>query len=121
MHKELECSLCAGLGPEDAGKLEILGGSPDPFSEPYGEIRRCPQCKALYVYCRDHDNEIGYKASPPSLERLGDARAREMISSALTVARRQQEYFSKQTDEYGKRAALDYLAEIDRLRGERKD
>lgn len=121
MNIERECALCAAIRPEDAGKLETLGGSPDPYSAPYGEIRQCPRCKALYVYCRDHDNEIGYQASSPSLERLSEARARDMMAEALTVARRQYEYFSKQTDEYAKRAAAEYLAEIARLGGQRAD
>jgi hypothetical protein len=96
------------VDPDRVDVLEVVGGSEYPFSEPWGQLRRCPACGAWFNYTRDHDNAIGYVADPPSLERLDGAGARKLAEGALAVARQMDSYFAARGDRR-------YEAEIARL------
>lgn len=106
------CARCADLAVERADELVRIGGSPDPFSSPWGELRACRACGAYFRYTRDHDNEIGYQEAPPSLDRLDRDRALHMAEEAVIVARRQHAYFAVGESEYARDAAARYEAEL---------
>lgn len=114
----MQCEFCRDVTPETAGRLDLLGGSEDPFSDPGGELRKCPKCGSYFVYTRDHDNEIGYQAMDPTLDRIDASRAREMAAAAALVAERHREYFAKKDDSYSMQVAEQCAKEIARLRAE---
>jgi len=109
------CPRCDGLTPDQADQLAIIGGSHLPYSEPYGELRQCASCGAWFRYTRDHDNEIGYVADAPSLDWLDREQARALAAAATAVAQRQLAHFATRDDDYGRRCAADYAAELARL------
>lgn len=109
------CARCADLDADQVDQLEVVGGSDNPCSDPYGELRRCGACGAWFCYTRDHDNEIGYVAASPTLGRLDRARAHALATKAAVVARRQLDHFEQAQDDYGRRCAADYTAELARL------
>jgi hypothetical protein len=114
----MECEFCKSVSAETAGDLVTIGGSHDPFSDPGGELRKCPRCASYFIYTRDHDNEIGYQAMDPTLDRIDSERARAFAAEAISVAIRQRDYFAKKEDSYSRDVAGQYAAEIKRLQSE---
>ena len=109
----IECERCAGIDVEHVAELDVIGGCD--FKVP-GELRRCRGCGAYFTYYHDHDNEIGYVATPPSVERLDNNRALKVAKDALVAAQSSFDYFAARDDAYSKNAAGGYAAEIIRLR-----
>lgn len=108
------CETCDSIDAARPDALALIGGSPDPYNEPYGELRRCPACTAWFRAQRDHSNEIGYQADPPSLEKLTRERARALATAALIVARRLHDYFAA-VPGYNAQAIAEGVDEIARL------
>ena len=96
----MSCETCTGIDAARPDPLVRIGGSPDPFSHPYGELRRCPACGAWFCWQRDDSNELGYEAAPPSVERLTVDRARALATEALSASRRLHAHFAGKSGEY---------------------
>ena len=93
----------------------MIGGSHYPFSEPYGELWECRTCGQRFLYTYDHDNEIGYVASPATLEPMTPEQVRTYLPRAIAVAQRQLAHFVTQTGTYAEGVVADYQAELTRL------
>lgn len=106
------------MTPDRVAELAVVGGSHYPFSEPYGELRKCRGCGAHFVYTEDHDNEIGYVADAPTLTALTAERVRAYLPRAIAVAQKQLDYFRTQTGDYAKRCVADYERELAALKAE---
>lgn len=108
-------SCCATITPDDADRLAIVGGSPNPYSEPYGQLRVCRTCGRRFLYTHDHDNEAGYFAMAKTLDPMSPEHVRTYLPRAIAVAEHQRAYFLAKGDA---RVAAEYEAEVQRLTSE---
>lgn len=111
----MPCPHCNPPDVPDVQTLAVIGGSTDPFNSPWGELRVCPSCGAYFRYTHDHDNEIGYQADPPTLDRLTPSEAKAMAAEALTVAVRMLAHFRLGDDAWSRHCVTDYEGEVARL------
>jgi len=111
----MSCETCAVIDAEHPDALLLIGGSPDPYSEPYGELRRCPACGAWFCTQRDHSNELFYEAAPPSVQRLTPDRARALAVAALAAARALHDHFAPLAGDYEAHTTARYADELARL------
>ncbi len=112
----MSCQRCDGIEPEQVERLTVIGGSHAPYSDPHGELWRCPDCGAWFCYTFDHDNEIGYQAAPKTLVRLEPAAVRRFARECEVHAQGLYDYFKEQSGDYKQRAARDYAEQLVRLR-----
>lgn len=64
--------------PAAVDALLVIGGSPDPLSEPFGQLRRCPGCDACFLYSDDHD-----AGTRRAIERVSPGKALQIAERAL--------------------------------------
>jgi len=110
------CDRCEGVTPLSVSVLRVIGGSEDPYNEPYGELRQCAACEAFYCYTRDHDNAIGYEAAEPTLDRLDVDAAVKLATRATAAAERLRAHFAQQPgDPYAEQVVARYDEQLARL------